>query len=145
MIYFYYLLSILLIYFSLKSLVGGISFLNFFKKELAKPRSTFTPFVSIIAPCRGIDHGLESNLSALFQQDFPNFEIIFVTDSGSDESVRVIGNVSHRWSKLAKSKIVFAGNAVSESQKVHNLREAVLQISKDSEVLVFVDSDARPA
>ena len=52
----------------------------------------------------------------------------------------------HRNTKAQKSsKIILAGKAENEGQKVHNLREAVLHVSDESRVFVFVDSDARPA
>lgn len=142
--FIFYLFSAVLIFLSYKSLRGGINYLNFFKKELSKPKSGFTPFVSIIAPCRGVDEDLEKNLSALFEQDFPAYEIVFAVDSESDAAVEIIEKVSRR--KGAKiAKLIVAGKAENEAQKVHNLREAVTQVSDESKVFVFVDSDARPA
>lgn len=145
MIYLYYFLAILLIYFSYKSLRGGFDYLRFFKQELAKPRSEYTPFCSIIAPCKGLDEDLEKNLLALFNQDFPAFEIIFVVDSESDEALSVIKDIHRRDAETQRiSKIVIANETSESSQKVENLREAVLHVSEESKVFVFVDSDARP-
>lgn len=42
------------------------------------------------------------------------------------------------------TQCVVAGPAVDSGQKVHNLRAAVLKVDPRSEVLVFVDTDARP-
>lgn len=145
----FYLLTAILVFFSYKSLRGGINYLNFFKRELNKPRSNFTPFVSIIAPCRGLDIDLEKNLAALFEQDFPRYEIVFVVVDENDLSVAVIekvrGDFHRRDTETQRySRIVFAGKAQGESQKVHNLRRAVLEVSAESEIFVFVDSDARP-
>ena len=145
MIFIFYIFAAILIFFSYKSFRGGIDYLNFFKKELAKPKSNFTPFVSIIAPCRGLDEDLERNLTALFRQDFPNYEVIFVVDDEKDEAVKVIEKVSREGAKNAKSKIVVARKATESAQKAENLREAVLHVSDQSKVFVFVDSDARPA
>lgn len=145
----FYFFAAILVFLSYKSLRGGINYLNFYNRELAKPQSNFTPFCSIIAPCRGLDSDLKENLSALFEQDFPRYEIIFVVDSPDDKAVPVIekvrGNFHHRGTEAQRiSKIVFAGKAKSESQKIHNLREAVLEISDESQIFAFVDSDARP-
>ncbi|HEX8368961.1 MAG TPA: glycosyltransferase family 2 protein [Pyrinomonadaceae bacterium] len=140
----FYLFAAILVFLSYKSFRGGINYLKFFQRELAKPKSNFAPFVSVIVPCRGLDEDLEKNLSALFEQDFPAYEILFVTDSEKDEATKIIEKVSRQGAKRAKSKLVVAGKAEDESQKVHNLREAVLRVSGDSEVFVFVDSDARP-
>ena len=84
MIFVFYFFAAVLVFLSYKSFRGGIDYLNFFKRELAKPPSDFTPFVSIIAPCRGLDEDLEENLAALFRQKFPRYEVIFVVDSEKD-------------------------------------------------------------
>ncbi len=142
MIFVFYFFASILVFLGYKSLRGGIDYLNYFKKELAKPQSKFTPFCSIIAPCRGLDEDLQINLDALFQQNFPQFEILFVVDGEEDEAVKVIREISRKGANNAK--LIIAGKAENEGQKVHNLRQAVLEVSEQSEIFVFVDSDARP-
>lgn len=144
MIYVFYFFAAVLVFLGWKSLRGGIFYLRFFQKELAKPFSDYAPFGSIIAPCRGLDEGLRENLEALFRQNFPRFEIVFVVDDERDETVFVIKGLIEKHKNLISSKLVIAGKAVGESQKIHNLREAVRHVSENSEVLAFVDSDARP-
>ena len=158
----FYIFAALLIYLSYKSFRGGIDYLNYFKQELARPPSEFTPFATVIAPCKGMDEGLERNLAALIEQDYPAYEVIFVVDDESDSAVPVIDEIVSRKDaesqsvadpssadppqfRLVSSKLVVAPTAVESSQKVENLREAVLHTDERSEVLVFVDSDARPA
>ncbi|MBA3784038.1 MAG: glycosyltransferase family 2 protein, partial [Acidobacteria bacterium] len=143
MIFLYYFFAAVLVFLGYKSLRGGIEYLKFFETELAKPESKFTPFCSIIVPCRGLDQDLHENLSALFQQNFPDYEILFVIDDKADEAVKVIEEVSRKGAKTAK--LVVAGKATRSSQKVHNLRQAILKVSEKSEIFVFVDSDARPS
>lgn len=145
MIFVFYFFAVVLTYFSYKSLRGGIEYLRFFRSELARPISDFAPFVSVIAPCRGLDEDLEENLTALFRQNFPRYEVIFVVDSETDAALETIRKVARAGAKQAESKIVVAGKSKDESQKVHNLREAVLHAAKESEIFVFVDSDARPS
>ena len=162
MIFVFCLFAAVLVYLSYKSFRGGLEYLNFFKRELAEKPSDFAPFVSIIAPCRGLDEDLEENLAALFRQDFPRYEVIFVVDSETDDAVPIIKKIIHRPLRdtetqrklnqknsvppcLRGLKLVVAGKAENESQKVHNLRAAVLKVSEESEVFVFVDSDARPS
>src|SRR5688572_31565765 len=122
--FIFYFFALVLVFLSYKSFRGGIAYLKFFKKELANQKSKYAPFVSLIAPCRGIDADLEVNLSALFRQDFPDYEILFVVDDDRDESVEVIEKISLE--AETASKLIVAGKADDESQKVHNLREAVL-------------------
>lgn len=139
----FYILAAFLVWFSYKSFRGGIDYLKFFRRELAKPLSVWTPFVTMIAPCKGLDDGLDRNLTALLHQNYSDYEVIFVVDDESDTAVSIIEEVLHHHS--TKTKLLVAPKAFDSSQKVENLREAVLHISDRSEVFVFVDSDARPA
>ncbi|MEQ1643180.1 MAG: glycosyltransferase family 2 protein [Pyrinomonadaceae bacterium] len=154
MIYVFYFFAAILVWLSFKSFRGGITYLRFFREELAKPRSTFTPFVTIIAPCRGIDDGLEQNLSALLEQDFPAYEVIFVVDDETDPAVEVISKIRSRKdvetprvqeNDQISTQLVIAPRAEACAQKVANLREAVLHANDRSQAFVFVDSDARPS
>ena len=142
MIFVFHFFTLILIFLGFKSWRGGIAYLAFFKQELAAPKSGFTPFCSIIVPCRGLDKDLWKNLTAIIKQDFPQFEVIFVVDSENDESVKIIRDISRKGTN--DIKLIVAGKAKSEGQKVHNLRQALLKVSERSEILVFADSDIRP-
>jgi cellulose synthase/poly-beta-1,6-N-acetylglucosamine synthase-like glycosyltransferase len=139
----FYILATLLIFLSYKSFRGGINYLNYFKSELAEPRSGFTPFVSIIAPCKGLDEGLRENLSMLLIQEYPEYEVIFVVDDQNDAAAPIIEDISRKAATIAKG--VVASKTRGSAQKIENLREGILHVSGRSEVFVFVDSDARPA
>ncbi|HKX84253.1 MAG TPA: glycosyltransferase, partial [Pyrinomonadaceae bacterium] len=128
---------------SYKSFRGGIDYLNYFKHELAKPSSDHTPFATVIAPCKGLDNGLKENLIALLEQDYPEYEVIFVLDDENDPAAEVIKEVMRE--ATSATKLVTASKATVSSQKVENLREAVLHADDRSQVFVFVDSDARPS
>jgi cellulose synthase/poly-beta-1,6-N-acetylglucosamine synthase-like glycosyltransferase len=157
MSFVFFILAALLIYFSGRSLLSGAAYLRFFRTELAREASNFQPFASVISPCKGLDDGLRENLSALFDLDYPEYEIIFVVDDESDPAVDVIrrrlnrretesrsieNSVSRRLG--GESKVVIAAKAINSSQKVENIRGAVVHADPRSEVFVFVDSDARP-
>jgi cellulose synthase/poly-beta-1,6-N-acetylglucosamine synthase-like glycosyltransferase len=141
-IFVYYFFALVLIVLSYKSFRGGINYLNFFKAELAKSHAQFTPFASVFAPCKGLDNELRENLSALLSQDYPDYEVVFVVDDETDAAVPTIREIMS--DNSTPSKLVIAPKTTTSSQKVENLREAVLHAAADSEVLVFVDSDARP-
>ena len=143
----------ILVWLSYKSFLGGVRYLRYFKDEFARPLPTWTPFVSIIAPCRGLDDGLAENLGALLEQDYPDYEVIFVVDDENDPSVPMIKEISRKDDVRTGSdsdrvsiaaKFVVAPKAVDCAQKIENLREAVLHADKRSRVFAFADSDARP-
>lgn len=145
MIVVFYIFAALLVYMSFKSFRGGINYLNYFRSELSKPAGQYTPFATVIIPCKGLEDALEDNLKAVLDQDYPAFEAVFVVDSEEDPSAELIKKVSRKDAKTAKNtKVVIAERATGSSQKVENLREAVLNASDESEVFVFVDSDTRP-
>ncbi len=141
MIVVYYFLAAALVFLSWKSFTGGIEYLRFFRSKLASKRLENLPAATVFLPCRGVDEGLGDNLSAFFAQDHPEFEIIVVVDSEQDPAVPVIREVLGR---NTNGKLVVAGEAEDESQKVHNLRQAVLHAETRSEIFVFADSDVRP-
>lgn len=143
MIFLFSIFAALLIYLSYRSFRGGLDYLKYFKEELAKPRSTFEPFVTIVAPCKGVDQNMQANLDAILQQDFPEYEVVFIVDDADDEAASVIESA---WREAKRHvKLVVAPTATESSQKVENLREGVLHADSRSSVFVFVDSDSRPS
>ncbi len=170
MIYVFYFFAAVLVWLSFKSFRSGLTFLRYFREELAKPRSTFAPFVTVFAPCRGMDDGLEQNLTALLHQDSPEYQVVFVVDDEIDPAVEVISNILARRDAETKreqetdrtsspssasprlcgkisvsTKLVIAPKAEGCAQKVANLREAILHADERSQAFVFVDSDVRPS
>ena len=141
MLAFYFGIAIV-IWLGILSLRNGFSFASYLHEQIRQPPSDYTPFASVIAPTRGLDPGFHDNLEPLLNQNYPEYEVIFVTDRSDDPSVPLVEQVIKRSSRPAR--IVFAGDAVDSGQKVHNLRVAVSQVDSKCEVLVFVDTDARP-
>jgi cellulose synthase/poly-beta-1,6-N-acetylglucosamine synthase-like glycosyltransferase len=141
MIYFYHFLAAVSAWFGIQSLLSGFRYVRYVKLETSKQLPEYTPFVSVIAPSRGLEHGLSDNFRALLTQDYPAYEILFVFDRTDDPAVNVLGELS---SHRATARLIFSGPATDSGQKVHNLRAAVDEIDPRSQVLVFVDTDARP-
>ena len=142
---FYFFAGLLVIQ-AVISLQGGVRYLSYIRRETNSVKQDFTPYASVIAPCRGLDQGLRENLRALFRQDYPAYEILFVIDDSDDPAHAVIEDLrrEHGASTSVTSRVVHAGEAKASGQKVHNLRIAVGETEPESEVFVFVDSDARP-
>ena len=122
--------------------IGRISFRCLRAARTARPLPDFQPFVSVIAPSRGLEPGWIDNLRPLLEQDYPRYEVLFVFDRADDPAMPgdELATDFHGFSRT-----IIAGPATDSGQKVHNLRVAVTQVDPKSEVLVFVDTDARPA
>lgn len=143
MMVFFYFLAALSIWFGIQSLLNGIRYAAYVRRETSRALPEFTPFVSVIAPGRGLEPGLRENLQTLLEQDYPRYEVLFVFDAADDPAIQVGDELSHGSSRMART--IIAGPATDSGQKVHNLRVAVTEVDPESEVLVFVDTDARPA
>lgn len=141
--YFFAAVSIVL---GLLSLRGGLRFVRYVQRELAKEIPDFTPFVTVLLPCRGVDYGLKENIASLFAQDYPAFEVVFVSDAADDPAFAVIEEARRSFHGPTGPVIgnVIAGKAFGTGQKVHNLRIAVRQANPKSKIFVFTDTDARP-
>lgn len=134
----FYIFAILLIIQSLISLKQGFDYLSYFQKFSYK--KDFTPYVAIIAPCKGLDTSIEQYFKSLFEQDYPNYQITFVVESSLDPVLVEI----NKWQALypqIKTNCVIAGTSDKCGQKVHNLKTAINSLNKNVDVFAFVDSD----
>ena len=146
LLYIFYFVAAVSIYLGLLSLRGGVRFVRYLQKEIAEELGDYTPFVTVFVPCRGVDVGLKENVLSLFAQNYPAYEIIFVSDAADDPAFSVIEEARHSFKKQTGPVIstIVAGAAADCGQKVHNLRKAVASAHPQSEVFVFTDTDARP-
>src|SRR5947209_4634999 len=142
----FYILAALVVLQGVVSLRAGVRCLAFFRRELGARRTLFMPSASVVVPCRGLDQGLSANLTALFRQHYPDYELIFVSDRADDPALAIAEELSRVFAgeSVARARFVAAGRATESGQKVHNLRAAVAECDPKSEVFVFVDTDARP-
>ena len=142
----FYFFAAISIWLGLISLRGGVRFVRYLQAELAREYPAFTPFATVFVPCRGVDEGMKENIGAIFAQDYPAFEIVFVSDTADDPALTIIEEArrSCKGKPGPTMRFVISGEATDSGQKVHNLRVAVANADPKSEVLVFVDTDARP-
>ncbi len=141
MIYLFYTLAALVVIQGIFSLIEGIHFRAFVHRSLDQSIYPFTPKAAVIAPCKGVDREMEANLGALFRQNYPDYEILFVIASEQDESRPIIERVMDE-NRNRKSKLVIAEPDNNRGEKVNNLLAAIDEASPDTEAFVFVDSDA---
>ena len=132
----YYFLAVVSCWIGIKSLLGGVRFARYVREETARPLRKYEPFVSVIAPARGLEQGFVDNVRPLLDQNYSDYEIRFVFDDPQDPSVPLVNNLG--------GHVVISGPANDTGQKVHNLIVAVSGIDPRTEVIVFVDTDARP-
>ena len=86
----FYFFAAIVIWLGILSLRGGIRFAAYVRSETAKPLADFTPLCFGVCSLSWFGRRLEENLTALFQQDYPAYEIVFVSDSADDPSLALI-------------------------------------------------------
>ena len=127
----------------LAGVVHSLGYQRFLNERLSQPPPPWMPPVSVIVPCKGCDFELKENVTAVLDQEFEDYEVIFVTASEADASLptlhQVAGEFPHR-----RVKFVVAGFSGKRGEKVNNLIQAVGKVDPGSQVLVFADSDGRP-
>lgn len=101
------------------------------------------PQVTLFVPCKGLDLNIESNLRAVFEQEYPRYELCFVVQHSEDPVCEVIRRLQNSHGHVP-CRIVIAGQADGCGQKVHNLMQAARAVPFTTDVLAFVDSDACP-
>src|ERR1700722_13512885 len=102
----------------------------------------YSPRTAVLCPCKGLEPGLERNLTSLCEFDHQNYEVFFILASESDPAASIVKRVASQ--AREKGHVILAGAPQNCGEKVHNLLAAVQQLPEEFEILVFADSDGRP-
>jgi ceramide glucosyltransferase len=101
------------------------------------PEDARLPAVSVLKPVHGLEAQLKENIESFFQQDYPNYEILFAADEANDAALDVVREVSARYPHI-RSRVLITGtpwpNPVVYS--FHCMAEAAAH-----DILVTTDSD----
>jgi len=101
------------------------------------PDDANLPPVSVLKPVHGLEARLKENIESFFQQDYPNYEILFAADEANDAALDVVQEVCARYPHI-RSRVLVTGtpwpNPVVYS--FHCLAEAAAH-----DILVTTDSD----
>ena len=132
------------------ALVDGTRFLSFVRRRRSSPPGSFTPFAAVVIPCKGVDAGFDENLDRFLNQDYPQYQIIFVVATEEDavyqklraklEALPACGAI-----RKPQASLVVAGVTEGRGEKVNNLLHGVGAVDPAAQVLVFADIDATPS
>ncbi len=96
--------------------------------------------ISVLKPLSGIEENLETNLRGFFEQDHPEFEILFAVREASDPAADVVRALQSEFPHL-RSRLIVTGEAPYPNAKVYSLDRMLADASHD--LLVMSDSDIR--
>ncbi|MGH9746249.1 MAG: glycosyltransferase [Candidatus Acidiferrales bacterium] len=137
----FYVLVLAQIALGIYSLWNGFEWFRMVKRRLTSHAGFYAPTTALICPCKGIERGLEDNLTALTRFEYSNYEIYFTLATSLDPALKIIERV--KAASQHPVHIVIAGPPEDTSEKVFNLRRAVEALPPNFEVIVFTDSDVR--
>jgi hypothetical protein len=119
--------------------VSVLAVLTFCASLGRAPRLARVPRVAVLVAVKGHNIQLEPFLHSLFDQDYPDYRVIFAVESRDDPAVAAIEPWRQRLG--GRVTLVVAGLSVDEGQKVTNLLAAVSRLEATDEVIVLADAD----
>jgi ceramide glucosyltransferase len=123
------------IVFSLLALAGAWSY-----RRMRRRGAVQMVPISVLKPLSGLDEGLEENLRSYFEQDYPDFEILFSVRHPDDSAVAVAAKLGREYPRV-RSRLVITGEPPYVNAKVYALERMLAEARHD--LLVMADSDTR--
>src|SRR6202012_2302939 len=73
----------------------------------------FLPKLSVVKPVKGTEPGMERNFETFFEQDYPEFELLFCARHDTDEGLRLARRVGERYPHV-NARFVTCGEPIPE-------------------------------
>ena len=108
------------------------------RRELRVPED-FLPALSVLKPLHGTEPGMERNLETFFEQDYPDYELLFCARFETDEGLKLARAVGQRYPQV-NAKYVTCGDPMP---KFHNAK--VYSLAKLDSIALhndYITSDA---
>jgi ceramide glucosyltransferase len=106
-----------------------------------RERPGFTPPLTLLKPLHGAEPGLEADLETFFEQDYPEYEILFCTRTPEDAGLATARQVAARHPDITARFLSTNGHPDYINAKVASME--VMEAAARYEILVISDSDVR--
>lgn len=100
------------------------------------------PPVSLLKPLHGMEPRLRENLETFFQQNYPDYEILFAADEPDDAALTVVRELAAKYPEV-RSKIIVNGRPPWPNPPAYSFH-CMTEVAKH-DILVTSDSDVRVA
>jgi ceramide glucosyltransferase len=104
--------------------------------------STSLPPVTIFKPVHGMEEQLAANLESFFQQDYPDYEVIFGARDADNPAVKIAEEIRARYPHIP-SRVILSGPPAWPNAKVFSLDKMIAASSRS--YFIISDSDVRVA
>ncbi len=127
------------------TLVATVRYLRLAKSAHAAATATPSPSlppVTIFKPVHGMEEELAANLESFFQQDYPDYEVIFGARDEDNPAVKIAEEIRARYPHVP-SRLILSGPPPWPSAKVFSLDKMIAASSRS--YFVISDSDVQVA
>jgi len=101
--------------------------------------SSFLPALSVLKPLHGAEPGLERNLESFFEQDYPDFELLFCARQEIDAGLQLARRVGARYPQVV-ARYITCGEPMP---KFHNAKVySLAKLDSEAKNDLFITSDA---
>lgn len=107
----------------------------------ATPAASLPP-VTIFKPVHGMEEQLAANLESFFQQDYPDYEVIFGARDADNPAVKIAEDIRRRYPQVP-SRVIFSGPPAWPNAKVFSLDKMIAASSRS--YFIISDSDVQVA
>ena len=112
------------------------------KRREDRESMDFLPPVTVFKPMHGTEPGMEKNLVSFFEQDYPEFELLFCARHASDEGLKVARLVAARY-PWVNARVITCGEPTPEFHNAKVFSLASLDAAAKYDVVVSSDADVR--
>lgn len=130
-------LCIMAFYFVCTTIATKVKARNESKNPKVKDE-TYKPLISVMIPAHNEDSVISATVATVFEQDYPNFEVIVIDDRSTDNTANILKELETQYSGRLKV-LIRPSDAFPGKSAVLN---DALKIANGEAILVF-DADAR--
>ena len=119
-------------------LAAAVRFARRRRREQSQP-TDFLPSLSLLKPVHGTEPGMERNFESFFEQDYPDYELLFCARQETDEGLQLARRVGTRFPHV-NARFITCGEPMP---KFHNAKVFSLEkLDSEAKNDLFVTSDA---
>ncbi|MGB9419152.1 MAG: glycosyltransferase, partial [Acidobacteriaceae bacterium] len=111
-----------------------------FRRQRIGADPSFCPPVSLLKPLHGAEPNLAEHLAGFFEQDYPQYEILFCARTLNDAGLKIARDVAARYPSI-RARFLTSGEPPFANAKIASL-DAMAAAAQHS-ILVVSDSDVR--
>ena len=104
-------------------------------------RPGYTPPLTLLKPLHGAEPGLEAHLATFFEQDYPEYEILFCARTAEDAGLETARRVAARYPRIPAKFLFTGGEPDYINAKAASMEK--MEAAAAHQILVISDSDVR--